>query len=174
MKFVLVTAGLFLLFAASVNAQSIKSVYTSLTQRSCTTLESTPDEGGNYEGECRGVGGYKLRVIEGDLRQTIDVIVPGGRKFELGFWNVSSAFSYIGEKAEWRMRGKTPIALIVRFNANQDPVNTERVTSYLIVARLSGGLACITDVILPALSQNRDARRLADTARTRPCKYPAD
>lgn len=174
MKNPLVSAGLLFLITASVTAQPIKSVYTSLTQRACTTLAANPDEGGNYEGECRGVGGYKLRLIEGDLRQSIDVIVPGGEKFALGFWNVSSAFSYVGDKAEWRMRGKSPIALIVRFNANQDTVNTERVTSYLVVARLSGGLACITDVVLPARSQNREARRLADTARTRPCKFPGD
>lgn len=164
--------GIIFIFTGSAAPQAIKSVYTSLSPHSCQILTSILDEAGGYESECRGVGGYKLRLIEGDLRQTIDVVVPGGEKFPLEFWNVSSAFSSVGDKAEWRMRGKIPIALIVRFNANRDPINSEKVTSYLIVIRISGGLACITEVVEPSRSQNRDARRLADTARTRPCKFP--
>lgn len=172
MKSLLFVGGIILMFAGPAASQAVKSVYTSLSPRNCRTLTSNPDEGGNYEGECRGVSGYKLRVIDGDLRQTIDLIAPGGEKFPLDFWNVSSAFSSVGEKAEWRIRRKIPIALIVRFNANQDPVNPEKVVSYLVVVRISAGLACITDVVPPAVSQNRDARRLADTAHTRPCKFP--
>src|SRR5688572_29554531 len=65
------------------------SVYTDLADTRCKTIESTADEGGSYRGICPGVGGYKLEVIEGDLRQSINVIAKNGKKHELNLWNVS-------------------------------------------------------------------------------------
>ena len=159
------------LFFASPSAASAQftSRYTDLSSKACKELKSTDEEGTSYEGECPGLSGYKLRLLEGDLRQSVDVITPARKTHQLAFWNISSAFSHIGDKAEWRMSGKIPIALIFRFNASEDPENAEKHTSYLVVAKVSKDEICVTDVIKPGRNQNLDARKAADTSATRPC-----
>lgn len=148
-----------------------KSVYTSTTSKSCRTISSDPNNAGSYEGECPGVGGYKLRLIEGDIRQTINVIAPNKKKFELNFWNFYSGFSSVGEKAEWRTKGGVPVAMILRFNvANAD--DSTKNTSYLMVTKIGKTSSCVTDVVLPGPKQNEEARELADVASTKPCKAP--
>jgi hypothetical protein len=102
------------------------------------------DEGGSYRGICPGVAGYRLEVTEGDLRQTLNVITPNKKKYELDLSNVSGAFSNLGPRAEWRMNGKVPAALIFRFNANENPEDPSKVTSYLIVAKITKNEICVT------------------------------
>jgi hypothetical protein len=157
------------LFCASAHAQN-KSVYTSVSEKVCKALKASDDEGSSYEGECPGVAGYKLRLLEGDLRQSIDIVTPDKKTHQLAFWNISSAFSYIGDRVEWRMRGKTPIALIARFNAGEDPENAEKRTSYLIVSKITKDEVCVTDVIKPSPTQNTAARKAADLAESRRCR----
>ena len=164
----------FLLFSNSLAAQTKTSVYTDLAAKKCKTLESNPDEGGSYRGECRGVGGIKLEVLEGDIRQSVNVIFPSGKKSELDLWsNVSSAFSSVGEKAEWRVTGKgknaKPIALIVRFNASENTEKPEINTSYLVVVKIGKNSACITDIVKPSKDQNLSARKLADESADKSC-----
>jgi len=108
------------LLALSAAGQN-RSVYTSLGEKACRTLRLTSNEGGSYMGECPGVGGYKLHLLEGDLRQSINVIDPDRRKTELTLSNVSGGFSSIGPTAEWRMNGKTPVALIISFSVSENP-----------------------------------------------------
>ena len=117
MKTAALLALLLFVSVCPVDAQ-IKSVYSALSDKACKELERTEDEGGSYRGLCPGVAGYKLELIEGDLRQTITVVDPKGKKHPLQFWNLTGAFTAVGETAEWRMNGKKPIALIVRLNAN--------------------------------------------------------
>ena len=146
-----------------------RSVYTSLDTKTCKTIEQSDEGSGWYAGECKGIGGYKLEVTEGDLRQTINVIASPKKKFELNFNYVSSSFSSVGEKAEWRMNGKVPVALIVRFNVSD--VEDERKTiSYLVVSKISKTNSCITDVVAPGKNQNSEAQKLADSAAAKPCK----
>ncbi len=152
-------------FAAAQN----KSSYTSTTTKACRTISSTPDEAGSYEGECPGIGGYKLRLLEGDIRQTINVITPAKKTFELNFWTYYGGFSSVGEKAEWRTKRGVPVALIVRYNV-ADSENASKNISYLMVSRISKSSSCVTDVVLPGAKQNEQARQLADKAPTRPCK----
>jgi hypothetical protein len=157
-------------FATAVNAQN-KSVYTDLAGTRCKTLELTDDEGGSYSGECRGTAGYKLNLIEGDLRQTIDVIDPQGKKHELAFWSVVSfGFSSVGPKAEWRVKRKAPVALIVRLNVSENPEDSSIRTSYLVVTKITRDEICVTDTIKPSRTQNAEARRAADNAATKECK----
>jgi hypothetical protein len=158
-----------LLFATAVSAQ-VTSRYTGLSEKVCRELKVSDEDGASYEGECPGVGGYKLRLLEGDLRQSIDVVTPAKKTYQLAFWNISSAFSYVGDKAEWRMKGRNPIALIVRFNASEDPEDPEKKTSYLIIAKITKQEVCVTDVLKPSPSQNEQARRTADLAPSRPCR----
>lgn len=151
-----------------------ESIYTDLAAEKCKTIESNPDEGGSYRGECVGVGGFKLEVLEGDLRQTLNVIFPNGKKSELDFMlNVSSAFSVVGDKAEWRVTGKgknaKPYALIIRYNANENVEKPEVRTSYLVVTKITKDSACITDIIKPTTDQNKKAQKAADESANKPC-----
>lgn len=160
---------------AFAQKRKIESIYTDLTAEKCKTLESNPDEGGSYRGVCAGAGGYKLEVLEGDLRQSINVIAPDGEKFELDFWTkVSGGFSSVGEKAEWRVTktGKTvkPVALIVRYNVSEKPEKPEQTTSYLVVTKITGKTACITDVVKPSAEANKKARQLADSSANKTCE----
>ncbi len=158
------------LLTAAAAAQNT-SVYTNLEGKGCRTLESNPNEGGSFLAECRGVGGYKLQVLEGDLRQSINVIDPKGKKTELNLWNVSGGFSSLGDQAEWRMSGKTPIAMIVRFNVSEDPEDSAKTTSYLVVVKISNDAVCVTDALRPTRSHNFEARRAADRSATRKCRF---
>lgn len=183
MKINLYVSAFFILFACliEVRAQTSKigSIYTGLDEKSCKTLESSTDEAGWYLGECPGVGGYRLQITEGDIRQSINVVAPNKRKFELDFiGNVSTAFSYVGRRAEWRVvrAGKTlnPIGLIVRYDASENPDDARKTTSYLVVVKITKTEICIINVVKPGAKANEEARNLADQSATKPCKVSAN
>ena len=165
---------LLLAAAATAVAQSNQSMYTSLVEKQCRKLKSAEAGDDGYEGRCRGVAGYALLLSEGDLRQNITVITPKGAKHSLELWDViSGGFSSVGPKAEWRMtmqNGKlSPVALILRYNASEDPDQPNKQNSYLAVSKITPTEICVTDKILPGPKANEDARRAADTATTKPC-----
>ena len=168
MKDVILSISVVLMSAGALAAQNT-SIYTSTRSSACRTIRSSSEGTGSYVGECRGAAGYKVRLIEGDIRQTLDIITPGKKKFELNFWNIFSSFSSIGDKIEWRMKGKTPVALIARYNV-ADPEIPEKNTSYPLVSCLGANGACVTDVIAPGPRQIEKARELADKAASKPCK----
>lgn len=160
-----------LLLALSASAQRHTSTYTSTDTRSCRTIESTTKDAGYYRGRCPGVGGYALELIEGDIRQTLNVITPAKKKFELNFWQYNSSFSAIGEKVEWRLSKGVPVALIARFNVS-DPEDSAKQTSFLIVSKISRKESCVAEIIDPQKDQNQRARDAADTASSKPCLQP--
>jgi hypothetical protein len=167
------------LICGSVHAQTNTSVYTPLDPKQCRTLQADSSEGGSYLGRCPGTSGYTLLVAEGDLRQNITVVTPRGKKHSLELWQVvSGGFSSLGPKAEWRIRlqkGKSvPVALIVRYNASENPEDSTKTTSYLAVAKITPEEICVTDKISPGTSANEDARRAADVATTRACLKTQD
>ena len=173
MKNIFLIIGLLLISAAGAFAQT-KSVYTSLSDKNCKTIVSNPDEGGDYRGLCPGTNGYKLELLEGDLRQSINVIAPNKKKYELNLWSVVSAqFSAVGEKAEWRVSGAgknaKPAALIIRFNASENPENASITTSYLVVVKITKNSACVTNIVKPSANANVEARKSADSAADQPC-----
>jgi hypothetical protein len=156
-----------------VSAQSNRSVYTNLGEKSCKTIKADSSEAGSYEAICPGVGGYKLQVEEGDLRQNIQVITPGGQKQSLDLWTVvGSSFSSLGEKAEWRVRtqkGKVvPVALIIRYNLS-NPEDSTKISSYLAVAKITPSKSCVTEKIPPGAGANVAARAAADKSADKPC-----
>lgn len=162
------------LFAVAGFSQAKKfdSLYTSTDTKDCRAVSSKNDD--SYLGVCPGVGGYKLELIEGDIRQTINVVAPSKKKFELNLWYVvSSGFSAVGAKIEWRVTkvGKTvvPGALIIRYNVS-DAEDSSKTISYLAVAKITKTGACVTDVLEPMAKQNEKARELADVAASKPCK----
>lgn len=161
----------------SAAAQANRSVYTPLSDKECRTLKSAEDGDDGYEGSCRGTAGYSLILSEGDLRQNITVITPSGSKHSLDLWSViSGGFSSLGPRAEWRLtmqkKKLVPVALILRYNASEDPNNPEKLTSYLAVAKITSAEICVTDKIMPGPNANEVARRSADVAGTKPCLKP--
>ena len=159
----------YILILTICTSAQIKSVYTSLSEKACKTIESNPDEGGSYVGECSGAAKYKLQLIEGDLRQSVNVISPKGKKSELNIWHTFGGFSSVGQKAEWRIKNGVPIALIIRFNVSDNPEDATKITSYLIVSKITKTATCITDVVPPGKTQNAKARKLADASSAKPC-----
>lgn len=167
-------AGLLLAGVITSSGQSNQSQYTSLGAKACRQIKSAEAGDDGYEGRCRGIAGYVLLLSEGDLRQNITVITPNGAKHSLDLWGViSGGFSSVGQKAEWRIarrNGKlSPVALIIRYNASEDPEAPNKQNSYLAVSKITSTEICVTDKILPGPTANEDARRAADTAETRPC-----
>ena len=165
--------GVLLSCAVIATAQN-RSVYTWLIPKHCRTIKSQTTGAGDYEGRCRGVAGYSLTVLEGDLRQNIIVHTPKGTKHSLDLWDViSGGFSNVGQKAEWRVtttnRRQSPVALIIRYDANEDPDRFDKRTSYLAVAKITPTEICITDKISPSANANTEARSAADSAANRPC-----
>ena len=172
MRVVLLIA--FSLLMGSISVAQNRSLYTPLDDKQCRTIKIETTGAGDYEGLCRGVAGYSLTLLEGDLRQNIIVNTPKGTKHSLDLWSViSGGFSSVGPKAEWRMtnqKGKlSPVALIIRYNASENPDNPDQRTSYLAVAKITPTEICITDKISPGANANVDARRAADSAASKPC-----
>ena len=157
-------------FSATVAAQPNRSIYTSIGDKQCRTIKSHEAGDDGFEARCRGTAGYTLLLSEGDLRQNITVVTPKGTKHSLDLWDViSGGFSSVGPKAEWRMAKQKPTALIIRYNASEDPNQPNKLTSYLAVTKITATEICVTDKISPGPTANEDARRAADAASTKPC-----
>ena len=155
---------------ATVAAQSNRSVYTPIGDKQCRTLKSAEAGDDGFEARCRGTAGYSLILSEGDLRQNITVITPKGKEHSLELWSVvSSGFSSVGPKVEWRLANAKPVALILRYNTSEDAEAPNKNTSYLAVAKITATEICVTDKISPGPKANEDARRAADAASTKPC-----
>lgn len=157
-----------LVFSTAACAQN-KSVYTDLAADKCQTTDVDKGMPGNYSGKCAGVGGFALEVYLDDERNSIGVVLPSKKIVGLDFWNYFGNFSALGEKAEWRMKGKKPVALIIRLNVS-DNGDEKPPTSYLIVSKISATNACVTDIVKPSKNQNAQAQELADKALAKPCK----
>jgi hypothetical protein len=156
----------FTLFLTFASFAQNKSIYTPISNEKCETKTTSPASG--YL-NCPGIGGYNLQVLDDDARMSINVIAPDKKVFELDFWGHFRNFSSVGEKAEWRMKGKTPIALIIRYNVSDKGDNGET-SSYLIVSKITKTQACITDIVKPSKSQNLTAQKLADSSFKKSCK----
>ena len=146
------------------------SVYTDIAPARCKTVEINEEGAGSSVQKCAGVAGYELLVEENDLRQSVTVVSPDGKRHPLNYWQViTPAFSSLGEKAEWRVEKKggqvKPYALIVRVNASENPENPDQKTSYLAVAKITDAEVCVTDKV----KTNEAAREAADASATKPC-----
>lgn len=155
--------------SGSLSLAQNRSLYTSLEAKQCRTIKTETTGAGDYEGRCRGVYGYSLLLLEGDLRQNVIVVTPKGARHSLDLWDVvSGGFSYVGPRAEWRIK-KSPVALILRYNASEDPEHPNRKTSYLVVVKITRDEICVTDKISGGAKANTAARSAADNAATKPC-----
>lgn len=173
-RFIVVSlAAIFVLSMTVLAAPPITSTYTTLS--GCKMVKSGKAKGEDWSVmSCRGFAGYGLQLEYGDARESITVFSPNGKKHPLELWSIiSSGFSSVGKKAEWRVttrKGKqVPIALIVRFDASENPEDSSKVTSYLVVAKITPQKICAVEKIAPGATQNEDARRAADASADKPC-----
>jgi hypothetical protein len=165
----LTLAAIFLLTLSALAAPPVTSVYSSLHK--CKQVKTGRDWSVQA---CRGVGGYNLQLEYDDSRESITVFSPDRQKHPLEFWRVvSGGFSSVGQQAEWRVTTKNgkqvPIALIVRFNASENPEDSSKITSYLVVTKITPQKICVTDKIAPGATANEEARRAADASADKPC-----
>lgn len=154
-------------------APPVDSVYTDLSAARCKTVKVDKESGSSVQ-KCAGVGGYSLLVEDDDLRQSVTVLTPGGERHPLNYWQViTTAFSSVGDKAEWRVERKggeaRPIALIVRVYASENPDSPGDRTSYLAVAKITAGKICVTQRVKGGAAANEEARRAADASADKPC-----
>lgn len=154
-------------------AAPVESVYTDLSSTRCKTVSVNKETAGSVQ-RCAGVAGYSLLVEDDDQRQSVTVVTPAGKRHPLNYWQViTSAFSTVGEKAEWRVerngRKVRPIALIVRVYANENAEAPNERTSYLAVAKVTPEKVCVTDKIKGGTTANEEARRAADASADKPC-----
>jgi len=155
-------------FSLEAFAQN-KSLYTDLAADKCKTIDVNKGMPGNSSTRCKGVGGYELEIYLDDERNSVGVVLPSKKVVGLDFWNYFGGFSALGDKAEWRMKGKNPVALIVRLNVSEQG-DGKPPTSYLIVSKISPTSACVTEIVKPGKNQNAQAQRLADNVSNKPCK----
>lgn len=153
------------------------SRYSSLVEKDCVADPAPKEEDGHGGSSiCPGVDGYRLRVVDGDARMSIEVLTPAGKTLPLDFWStVTSGFSSVGDIAEWRYPasgGRVPHALIVRLNASEDPERPGITASYLVVGKLGADSACVIAKIGSGKNQNEAARKAADAAAGSPCLPP--
>ena len=168
-RFLSLTLTAIIILTLTVSASPVTSVYSSLS--GCKLVKTGQDWSVQA---CRGVGGYNLQLEYGDSRESITVFSPNRQKYPLNLWQViSGGFSSVGKKAEWRITTKNgkqvPLALIVRFDASENPEDSSKVTSYLVVAKITPQKICVTDKIAPGATQNEEARRAADASADKPC-----
>ncbi|CAA6806213.1 MAG: Unknown protein [uncultured Sulfurovum sp.] len=145
------------------------STYTSINQKDCVTLDS--DNMGSIQ-ECESFVDIGVKVIEGDIRQSI-VLTRHGEEYDLAFWStVGSAFSSLGLKIEWRhelQQPKNVIGMIVRFEANDDYENIGKSSSYLLVSKITNEEMCVVAKVAPQERQNEMARKILDSKDELPC-----
>ncbi|MBW8809925.1 MAG: hypothetical protein JF591_14090 [Lysobacter sp.] len=163
----------------AVASDAASSRYSSLVEKDCVADPAAKeDDGQGGSSVCPGVDGYRLRVVDGDARMSIEVLTPAGKTLPLDFWSmVTSGFSSVGDIAEWRYPasgGRVPQALIVRLNVSENPERPGITASYLVVSRLGVDAACVTAKIAPGKAQNEAARKAADVAAASPCLPPMD
>lgn len=161
-----------IVLTGSANAQT-SSVYTNLAGSGCKTVETNEETGGLTQ-ECKGFGKWTLMVLDDDSRMSVNVVTPDKKTFELNFWSVvTSAFSSLGTKAEWRVKkeasGLTPVALIVRVNSSSDASGKTVRQSYLAVTKITGAEICVTDKIADGKNANQLARNAADNSADKSC-----
>lgn len=149
-------------FPLAVAAQEISSLYSELDLKKCEKLALTEDEAEGGEWLCRGIKGFDVRVWEGDLRS----FVGFGREAPSQCTSMQTfgAFNSLGPRVEWRMKGGTPFATILRWFTEQSANDGAPVKqNWLVVTKLDGADAChIAYVDTKYADANAVARQRAD------------
>ncbi|AXA84041.1 hypothetical protein DCD74_04415 [Lysobacter oculi] len=156
---------------SSTSAPAVRSEYSSLAAADCT-LQKRDAESGSTVYRCPGMDSFTLQMHDSDARMSLDVVAGDGKPQPLTFWSLANgAFSNLGPKAEWRYAPEavSPQALVVRYEAYEQPEKPDLTTSYLLVVKLAQSGSCLIGQVPPSPAQNEQARALADVAAERPC-----
>jgi hypothetical protein len=152
--------------------EPITSRYSKLDEASCKILKA--EEQGAYTlRRCRGIGGVDLLLQSFDDRDDVRLANPTGEE-DLHLDHVTGWFNHVGEVVEWRMAGRTVVALILRIHLDgPDTPDGASPHSYLVIAKVRSGASCVTRVI-DARSErdaNVHARTFADQAQSAACLW---
>ncbi|CAA6808341.1 MAG: Unknown protein [uncultured Sulfurovum sp.] len=165
---------LFIIITPSLSVENLDilintSTYTSIDEKECITLDS--DNSGSVQ-ECESFQDIGVKVIEGDIRQSI-ILTRNEKEYDLAFYStVSPAFSSLGLKIEWRHEqgnSKNLRGIIVRFEASDDYENEDKVSSYLVVSKITNNEICVVARVSPQKRQNEIARSILDAKKALPC-----
>ena len=133
------------LFATAAAAGEITSVYSDLDLKTCKVLELNADEGEGGVWECKGIEGFDVLYLEGDLRGYI-AFGPEARS-QCTSAQTFGAFNSPGPKIEWRMENGKPIATILRWFTDNGSGEANAKQNWLAVTKLNGKDACRTALI---------------------------
>lgn len=166
--------GFCMLFIGQLSASELfESSYSPVDEQSCKTI-SIDEPGISVVQRCPDFGEYGVLALEGDLRQSI-TLLRDGVEHPLEFWRtVTPHWSSLGKLAEWRHHKgdkRKVFAMIVRLNVSENPDTPEKMTSYLVVTKITETGICVVGRIAPQKdgSQNLQAREMADFSAALPC-----
>lgn len=154
------------------------STYTDLDLDKCKTIAS--DDMGAIM-KCKGLKGYDIHFLEGDLRQSM-LYGPVRKELIEGAFESFEPFNHVNTKVEWRLdaSGK-PFAAILRWfieNIGDTGSPTKEVEGQVLVisrvAQPDDGLSCVVGYVdaLSNANANELARQIADNeARDFACGY---
>jgi hypothetical protein len=135
------------LSASAAAAGEITSVYSDLDLKKCEALELYNGEGNGEGGvwQCKGIAGFDVLYLEGDLRGFI-AFGPEARS-QCTSAQTFGAFNSPGPRIEWRMENGKPIATILRWFTDNGSGEANAKQNWLAVTKLNGRDACRTALI---------------------------
>jgi hypothetical protein len=130
------------LSATAASAGEITSVYSDLDLKACKALElyNGQDNGEGGVWECKGIEGFDVLYLEGDLRGYV-AFGPEARS-QCTSAQTFGAFNSPGPKIEWRMENGKPIATILRWFTDNGSGEANAKQNWLAVTKLNGRDAC--------------------------------
>ena len=133
------------LSAIAASAGEITSVYSDLDLKKCKALELYADEGEGGVWECKGIKGFDVLYLEGDLRGYVAFGLEA--RSQCASAQTFGAFNSPGPKIEWRMENGKPIATILRWLTDNGSGEANARQNWLAVSKLNGKDACRTALI---------------------------
>ena len=153
--------------ATIAQAETVTSVYTDLNLTKCKTLSEYTEDVGGIEVLCKGIKGYDVTYVEGDLRGAVSFGKNG--KKQCASMQTFGAFNSVGKKIEWRMVKGKPIATILRWFTDNGEVGGKQ--NWLVVTKLNGKDSCRTAIIDTKMpNANAVAQQKADSSASFNCE----
>jgi hypothetical protein len=128
------------LSATAAAAGEITSIYSDFDLKTCKALELYADEGEGGVWQCKGIAGYDVLYLEGDLRGYV-AFGPEARS-QCSSAQTFGAFNSPGPRIEWRMENGKPIATILRWFTDNGSGEANAKQNWLVVTKLNGKDAC--------------------------------
>ena len=149
----------FFTVSAVASAGQVTSIYSDLDIKKCKTLELYDGEGEGGIWQCKGIKGFDVLYLEGDLRGFV-AFGPQARS-QCSSAQTFGTFNSPGPKIEWRMENGKPIATIFRWFTDRGDDGGKQ--NWLVVTKLNGKDACRTALVDSTFPDaNRIAREKAD------------